>query len=196
MPTAILTHMARSALGEMLPSEKKSSRRRRKTLGKEDSGAEEETESRSEASEGTRSSMSGLKLITASSLGPYRRKDVRSARCTRPGLPRVIVQIVTLQIDQLKIDRLQIDQAHGGFCCRRHRLWRKQGKLMLARKLKEDQGNFRLSGAGVTCMLWDRQVFALPQLCKSLLTSTAQGQRDEEICVGRIDARRASLDRS
>jgi len=84
-----------SALGEMFPSEKKSSRRRRKTLGKEDSGAEADTESRREASDGTRSSISGFRLITASS---------RTQPC----------------------------------------LWRKRQALMLARKLKDDQG---LSGS-------------------------------------------------
>src|SRR5580693_6583865 len=78
--------MAKSALGEMLPSEKKSSRRRRKTLGKEDSGAEAETESRSEASAGTRSSISVFKLITASS----RSLPAQDRPSDRPGQRRIL----------------------------------------------------------------------------------------------------------
>src|SRR5579871_7056721 len=80
--------MVRSALGEMLPSEKKSSRRRRKTFGNEGPPAESETECRSAASGGTRSSISGFRLIAASS----RKLQVQlmSGRPADPqhGLPR------------------------------------------------------------------------------------------------------------
>jgi hypothetical protein len=36
-----------------------------------------------------------------------------------------------------------IDWASGAFSCPDTRLWHKREKLMLARKLKLDQGNFR-----------------------------------------------------
>jgi len=50
-------------LGETLLSEKKSSRRRRKTFGNEDSGTESRTESLSEASAGARSLISAVRLM-------------------------------------------------------------------------------------------------------------------------------------
>jgi hypothetical protein len=62
-----LTHMARSALGEIFSPEKKSSRRRRSTFGNEDADAESTAECPSAASDGTRSSISGFRLISASS---------------------------------------------------------------------------------------------------------------------------------
>src|SRR5579863_563835 len=81
--------MARSAFGEIFPLEKKSSRRRRRTFGNEGKAATSETEGRSEASEGTRSSISGFRLITRLV------SDVTGATmsgrpdASRPGLPRV-----------------------------------------------------------------------------------------------------------
>ena len=62
----ILIHMERPALGEMCLSEKKLSRRLRKTFGNEDALDGSPTECRAEASDGTRSSMSGFRLITVS----------------------------------------------------------------------------------------------------------------------------------
>src|SRR6202021_3102020 len=64
-PTAILTHIARSALGEMFGSAKKPSRRRRRTLGNEDA-PEGSTIGDEEPSEGTSSAVSGSGAITAS----------------------------------------------------------------------------------------------------------------------------------
>jgi hypothetical protein len=53
-------------LGEMFPAEKKLSRRRRKTFGNEDALAWSAMEGCGDASDGTRSSMSSLRLIAAS----------------------------------------------------------------------------------------------------------------------------------
>jgi len=59
-PAAILTHMVRSALGEMFWSAKNLSRGGgRKTFGKEDGPAGSPTDCRGEASDGTRSPKSG-----------------------------------------------------------------------------------------------------------------------------------------
>src|ERR1700733_3933751 len=65
-PAAILTHMVRSALGEISLSAKNLSRRRRKTLGKEDTFAGSPINCRDNPSDGTRSSISGFRVITAS----------------------------------------------------------------------------------------------------------------------------------
>ena len=51
----------------MFPSKKNSSRRRRRTFGNEDRDAGSTTECRRAASDGTRSSISGFRLISASS---------------------------------------------------------------------------------------------------------------------------------
>src|SRR5271154_394906 len=57
-PTAILTHIARSALGVMFWSAKNLSRRRRKTFGKEDTPTASILDA-AEVSDGTRSAVSG-----------------------------------------------------------------------------------------------------------------------------------------
>jgi hypothetical protein len=61
-PKAILNHVVWSALGEMFLSEKKLSRRRRKTFGNDDTFTESPTDCCCDASDGTRSSMSGFRL--------------------------------------------------------------------------------------------------------------------------------------
>src|SRR5580658_2952981 len=68
----------RLALGEILPSEKKFSRRRRKTLGKDEPSARSLAACRSDASDGTRSSISGFRLIITSA--GCRVEDVPPAR--------------------------------------------------------------------------------------------------------------------
>src|SRR5580693_2541831 len=65
-PRAILTHMVRPALGEMFRSIKKLSRRRRRTLGNEDAVPWSPAVCCGAASDGTRSSTSGFRLITPS----------------------------------------------------------------------------------------------------------------------------------
>src|SRR5208283_5067659 len=151
-PTAILTHIVRSALGEMLPSEKKSSMRRRKTFGNEDTHANSSTESRNEASVGTTSAISGFRLIAAS--------------------PRITGAVMSGWVcipARFAEGRLP----SGGFVAR-HRLWRKSRKLMLARQLKEDQGYFGLLVAGAGRVLSEVikgiKGGAPFELCKSLLT--------------------------
>src|SRR5580658_2427188 len=57
-PTAILTHIVRSALGVMFRSAKKLSKRRRKTFGKEGAPAGSRIDA-AEVSDGTRSAVSG-----------------------------------------------------------------------------------------------------------------------------------------
>jgi len=116
----------------MLPSEKKSSRRRRKTLGKEDSGAEAETESRSEASDGTRSSISGFRLITASSrtvTGLLSRVGPMRPVCRGPIWPAADFLFAQTPASGARVIVRE---------------------LMLAPRVKEDQGNFGSPGAGVT----------------------------------------------
>src|SRR6267142_2171426 len=63
---------------------------------------------------------------------------------------------------------------------------------MLARKPKEDQGNFGSPGPGVTAHVLGRQRRGiLPKLSKSLLPSTAQSYAKKMLCVGRSDIGRA-----
>src|SRR5580692_1039621 len=65
-PAAILIHIARSALGEIFRSAKKLSRRRRKTLGKEDAPDRPPIDCHAAGSDGTRSSKSAVKVIPVS----------------------------------------------------------------------------------------------------------------------------------
>src|SRR5580658_2986467 len=65
-PTTILSHIERSALGEIFWSAKKFSRRRGRTFGKEGSLNGSPGNSDDEGSDGKRSSTSGRKVITAS----------------------------------------------------------------------------------------------------------------------------------
>src|ERR1700721_1921725 len=64
-PVAILTHMVRSALGEIFWSAKNLSRRRRRTFGNVDAPDGSPENCRGGASDGTRSSISGFRAVAA-----------------------------------------------------------------------------------------------------------------------------------
>src|ERR1700733_7503065 len=68
-PVAILTHIVRSALGDIFWSAKNLSRRRRKTFGNVGAPAASPENCRGGASDGTRSSISGFRAIAAWALG-------------------------------------------------------------------------------------------------------------------------------
>jgi hypothetical protein len=75
-----------------------------------------------------------------------------------------------------------VDQASGGFCCINTAFWRKCGKLMLARKLKEDQGDFGSSGTVRNCVCSQTQqgiahLSSLPNLCYHQRLGTMQRRR-------------------
>src|ERR1700733_7131741 len=119
-PAAILTHMVRSAFGEISLSAKNLSRRRRKTLGKEDTLVGSPIDCRDNASDGTRSSISGFRVITASASAVT---GASAIMFSRSGASRI--------------------GGIGGrdpqrFDCPRRRQARNS---MLARKLKQNQGN-------------------------------------------------------